>query len=132
MLVWQVVSGQWSVEMLATKRDDRSPQSSRDHGRISEETARARRIWRMLRVEEFELRLFGNSDSERLGGRCSRGGIAPGSASESVVPVDRDEPAVAHGGVMQRCLDMSNIMVMSVGPLTQLAACFSGQRPNHR
>ena len=60
------------------------------------------------------------------------GVIAPGSARESVVPVDRDGAAAAHGGVMQICLDMSNIMVVSAGSLTQLATCFSGQGQNHR
>ena len=89
----------------------------------------------MLMVEECRLRLVGNSVSVRRGGLCGRrggGGIAPGSARESVVPVDRDGAAAAHGGVMQRCLDMSNIMVMSAGPLTQLATCFSGQGQNDR
>ena len=64
----------------------------------------------MIMSEECRLRLFGNSVSVRLGGGCGRrggGGIALDSTEGPVVPVDRDRAAAAHGGVMQRCLDMS-------------------------
>jgi hypothetical protein len=75
-------------------------------------------------LEDSRLRLFDNLDSVRPGGlrdRPSGGGIAPDSAKESVMPVDRDRAAAAHGGVMRRCLHLSKIMEMPAGSLTQLA-----------
>jgi hypothetical protein len=48
------------------------------------------------------------------------------------VPVDREGAAAAHGAVAPRCLDMSKVMEMSAGSLTQLATCFSNQGPNDR
>jgi hypothetical protein len=84
-------------------------------------------MWRMLMLEECRPRLFGNSDSVTLGsqsGRRGGGGTAPDSAGEKVVPVDRSWAAAAHGGVMQRCLDMSRIMEMSASSLAQPAPFF--------
>jgi hypothetical protein len=36
------------------------------------------------------------------------------------VPVDRDSAAAAHGGIMQKRLDMSKVMEMPAGSLTKL------------
>jgi hypothetical protein len=73
---------------------------------------------------------FGNSVSVRLGGLCGRrrggGGIAPDTASELIVPVDRDWAVAAHGGVMQNCLNMSKILEMSAGSLTQVSLVSAG------
>ena len=77
----------------------------------------------MLMLEECRLRLLGNSVSVRRGGLCGRrggGGIAPGSVRESVVPVDHDGAAAAHGGIMRRCLNMLKIQGMPAGAVAQL------------
>ena len=99
-----------------------------EHGHIPEESAKGRRMWCILMLEECGL-LFGNSASVRPGGSCGRrggGAIGPGSARESVVPVDRDRAAAAHGRVTQRCLNMSKIGNMSEGTLARLDTCYSG------
>jgi hypothetical protein len=107
-----------------------------DREKLSEESARRGGTWRILMLEECRLWLFGNSDSEGRGGQGGRrgggGGIAPDSAGVSVVPVDRDWAAAAHGGITQRCLDVSKVMEMSLGTLAQLAPCFSGREQKDR
>jgi hypothetical protein len=78
--------------------------------------------------------VFGNSVSEWPGGSSSRGGggIALDSTKDSVVRVDRDLAAAAHGGVMQRCLDMSKMTVMPAGSLAQRRACYTSLARNDR
>jgi hypothetical protein len=125
--------GKWSVELNGAKQDEPTMPGYRDHEQFPEESARGGRAWRIFKIEECRLRLPGNSDTGRLGGSCGRRGgggrVAPDSARRSVVTVERDGAAAAHGGVMQRCLDMSNIMVMSAGSLTRFAHLFLRPRP---
>jgi hypothetical protein len=130
-----VVGGRWSVERHAAERDDRSPAGYRDHEQIIEETAKVRRIWRMLMLEESRVRLFGNSVSGRRGGLSGRGRgglIAPRSVRESIEAVVLDSPAAALGEVMPRYLNMPNIEMMSAGILAEVTACFSRAVANAR
>jgi hypothetical protein len=89
----------------------------------------------MLMLEECRLRLVDNSVSVRLGGLCGRGGgggIATGSAGESVVQVDHDGAAAAHGGIMRRCLNMSKILGMPARAVAQLATRYWFSEDAHR
>jgi hypothetical protein len=62
---------------------------------------------------------FGRGKAERVRARRRGGGIASQSMRESIGTVLIDSPAAAHGGVVQRCLDMSKIMEMPAGAQAQ-------------
>jgi hypothetical protein len=128
MLTWQVVSSQWSVERHAAERDDRSPAGYRDHEQLIEETARVRRIWRMLMLEECGLRLFGNSASGMRGGLCGRrrgGVVAPMAMRGSMALIVSDCPVAANGAVVRNYLNVSNPRMMSAVDLLKLRVSYS-------
>jgi hypothetical protein len=69
----------------------------------------------MLMLEERRLRLVGNSDSDGMGGPHGRrrgGGVAPMPIRKPDAPVVSDPAAAAHGVVVRKRLNVSNLPTM--------------------